>query len=132
MKVTQLGSYSIATERLPDIQAVAILNDVPSPTARRRRRRYRPRVGGRFAIGLILSGEKEPIIVAQSHSRKMIEGKLRRITKEINSAVTAAQIDFDSRVQQLEARFNELYHAPGMPGFMRAQAGWDEVSARTA
>jgi len=75
-----------------------------------------------------MKGGKTPVVVGQSHSRKAIERQLRSITKVINSAVTAAEIDFDSRVQQLESCFNELYHAPGMPGFVRAQAEWEGVT----
>jgi hypothetical protein len=73
---------------------------------------------------VLLKGEKNPLVVARSRSRKEIKAKLKRVTRVINNEFAMSADQVDNRISSIEERLREVYHAPGMPGYLRAQADW--------
>ena len=67
-------------------------------------------------------------VLADCRSKKPLERILLQILKTVNKNIEDLQFLTDERIKDLEERMTEVFNAPGMPGFLRAQEEWQNLA----
>ena len=126
----KLGGVLLPCSRARHVHQIQILDSclqIPG-TRRRTFRRCRIRRNqARFVIEMSFTDSTEKMILAESGRRKVLEKLLKKCGKTLNSILKQDTETEDVRIGELEDRVTEIYTAPGMPGFIRAENEWENA-----
>ena len=130
----KLGAYLLPRTSLSSIESVSLVDSRHQRNRRRtgRNRRCRAATRNRFTINLVLKNQTESIVLAESNRKVALDRLMRKICKKINQYIGQDEDETNERITELGARVQEIYNAPGMPGYEMARNEWENLTLPTA